>query len=332
MRKVFIFGNGLGMSISPDAYNLTSVMTDVWENGDLDNVQKGLISTCLPTGAERPTSEEQLATLQETVGACEVLLGVRDTGAGHWLSEQGRQFPDAVRRFSFLVARGMFLAKHPTGDNTGQSCSLPAEFLQPLVAQIQENQSHVATLNYDGLLSSALSDAGLFDNSNPKMLDGFTDSRFNRTNLFRKNNHGAWYLHLHGCPLFVDKGQSTIRKISPGSLVGKPGSPKRVGRHIVLTHFKHKPKIIDASEILGVYWEFLEMAIGESEEVLMFGYSGADAHLNRLISQVRGEKSIRVVEWLGAGNRTLRQAFWKEQLGGAVDLTLLEDVLTFRDW
>ena len=332
MPKIFIFGNGLGMSISPDAYNLTSVMSGVWENGDLDGGQKGLISTCLPSGAERPTSEEQLATLQDTVGACEVLLGVRDTGAGHWLSEQGRQFPDAVRRFAFLVARDMFIAKYPSGQNIGQRCVLPAEFLQPLVEHVQANQTHVATLNYDGLLSSALSDAGLFSGSNPDMLDGFVDSKFDRNNLFRKNKHGAWYLHLHGCPLFVDRGTSAIRKIAPRSLVVKPGSPKRVGKHIVLTHFKHKSKIIETSDILRIYWEFLEMAIDESQEVLMFGYSGNDVHLNRLISQVRGEKDVRVVEWLGAGNRTRRQAFWKEQLGGDVDLTLLEDVLTFRDW
>lgn len=332
MRKVFIFGNGLGMSISADAYNLTSVMSDVWDNGDLDDGQKGLISTCLPSGAQRPTSEEQLAILQDTVGACEVLLGARDTGAGHWLSEQGRQFPDAVRRFAFLVARGMFLAKHPSGQTIGQKCALPTHFLQPLVNHIRSNQTHIATLNYDGLLSSALSDAGLFDGPNPYMLDGFVESKFDRTNLFRKNKHGAWYLHLHGCPLFVDKGSSMIRKLSPGSLIGKPGSPKRVGKHIVLTHFKHKPKIIETSDVLRIYWEFLEMAIDESEEVLMFGYSGNDAHLNRLISQLRGEKNIRVVEWLGAGNRTRRQAFWKEQLGGNVNLALLEDVLSFGDW
>ncbi len=64
----------------------------------------------------------------------------------------------------------------------------------------------------------------------------------------------------------------------------------------------------------------------------MFGYSGNDAHLNWLMSQARGEKNIRVIEWLGAGNRTRRQAFWKEQLGGDVELTLLEDVMTFGDW
>lgn len=299
MRKVFIFGNGLGMSISADAYNLTSVMSEVWQNGDLDDGQKGLISTCLPSGAERPTSEEQLATLQDTVGACEVLLGVRDTGAGHWLSEQGRQFPDAVRRFAFLVARGTFLAKHPSGKSIGQRCALPAEFLQPLVDHIQSNQTHIATLNYDGLLSSALSDAGLFDGSNPDMLDGFVDSKFDRTYLFRKNKRGAWYLHLHGCPLFVDKGKSAIGKISPESLVGKPGSPKRVGKHIVLTHFKHKPKIIETSDILSIYWEFLEMAIDESEEVLMLGYSGNDAHLNRLISQVKGGGAFVLLSGLG---------------------------------
>lgn len=320
------------MSISADAYNLTSIMSDAWENGDLDDEQKGLISTCLPSGAERPTSEQQLATLQDTVGACEVLLGVRDTGSGHWLSEQGRQFPDAVRRFAFLVARGMFKAKHQSGDKIGRRCSLPNEFSEPLIDHIRTNQTHVATLNYDGLLSSALSQAGLFDGSDPAMLDGFVESKFDRTNLFRKNKDGAWYLHLHGCPLFVDRGKSIIRKISPRSLVGKPGRPMRVGKHIVLTHFKHKPKIIETSDILSIYWEFLEMAIDESEEVLMFGYSGNDAHLNRLISQVRGDKNIRVVEWLGAGNRARRHAFWKEQLAGDVDLTLLEDVLTFRDW
>ena len=77
-----------------------------------------------------------------------------------------------------------------------------------------------------------------------------------------------------------------------------------MGKHIVLTHFEHKPKIIETYDILSIYLEFLEMAIDESEEILMFGYSGNDAHLNRLISQVRGEKNIRVIERLGAGNRT----------------------------
>ena len=332
MRKVFIFGNGLGMSISPDSYNLTSVMSDVWENGDLDDGQKGLISTCLPNGSERPASEEQLATLQDTKGACEVLLGVRDTGAGHWLSERGRQFPEAVERFGFLVARGMYLAKHLGGENKGQKCELPADFLKPLVESIGVNQNHVATLNYDGLLASALNNAGLFGGDSPVMLDGFVGSKFDRTNLFRKKMQGAWYLHLHGSPLFVEKGHSTIRKLSPSSLVGKPGSPKRVGKHIVLTHFRHKPKIIETSEILRIYWEFLEMAIDESDEVLMFGYSGNDAHLNRLISQIRGEKCVRVVEWLGAGNQRTRMQFWKEQLGSEVELTLLEDVLSFTDW
>ena len=174
------------MSISPDAYNLTSAMSEVWENGGLDEIQKGLISTCLPDRANYPTSEEQLATLQDTVSACEVLLGIRDNGAGHWLSENGRRFPEAVNRFAFLVARSMYLAKHLSGDNKGHKCKLPEEFWRPLVEDIKANQNHVATLNYDGLLSGALNDAGLLGGANPTMLDGFVDSKFDRTNLFRK--------------------------------------------------------------------------------------------------------------------------------------------------
>jgi len=74
------------------------------------------------------------------------------------------------------------------------------------------------------------------------------------------------------------------------------------------------------------------MAIDESAEIIMFGYSGNDLHLNRLISQLRGGKSVKVVDWLGAGNKETRTEFWSDQLGGDVELYLLEDVLTFSEW
>ncbi|MEH6476269.1 MAG: SIR2 family protein [Sneathiella sp.] len=317
------------MAISPDAYNLSSVMSQVWDDDALALEQKALISACLPDGQSRPVLEEQLATLQDTVSACEVLLSVRDTGTGHWLSEKGQQFPDAVHKFAFLVARRMYLAQHVSGVNSGVRCALPDDFLGPLIEEIISSQSHVATLNYDGLLSSALSDAGVLGGDNPLLFDGFVDSKFDRTNLFRKKRFGAWYLHLHGGPLFVDRGKAKPYKLLEASL---SRNPKNVGRHIVLTHFTHKPKIIDHSELLSIYWEFLAMAVEESSEVVMFGYSGNDLHLNRLIAQLRGTKPIRVVDWLGAGNRTTRQKFWNEQFGVDVDLHLLEDVLTFKDW
>lgn len=332
MRKTFIFGNGLGMSIAPEAFNLHAAMSKVWDDGSLGGDQKQLIVACLPKNTEQPSSEDQLGTLQETVSACDVLLGVRETAEGHWLSPQGQKFPNAVRWFIFQVARHMYTAKHGVGESTGERCKLPDDFVEELARVVRESQSHVATLNYDGLLSAALERQGLLAEGSTALRDGFLDSKFDRTNLFRKKNIGGWYLHLHGCPLFVDRDKSKPAKITESTLLSNSKGLKNVGRHIVLTHFRHKPQVIDLSDILRTYWEFLARAIEESVEVLLFGYSGNDEHLNRLIAQIRGAKRVRVIEWLGAGHRDMRRGFWAQQLGGDVELLLLEDVLGFSDW
>jgi hypothetical protein len=121
------------------------------------------------------------------------------------------------------------------------------------------------------------------------------------------------------------------KKIAESTIM-KRGPPHQSGRHVVLTHFTQKQKIIASSELLSIYWEFLRMAIDESEEIVIFGYSGDDTHLNRIISQLRARKNVKVVDWLGSGNLTVRSQFWNKQLGGEVDLHLLEDVLTFSEW
>jgi hypothetical protein len=90
--------------------------------------------------------------------------------------------------------------------------------------------------------------------------------------------------------------------------------------------------MIEASEILQRCWQFLRRAIDESAEIVLFGYSGNDTHLNQLIAQKRSSKLVRVVEWLGAGFEDVRKPFWDEQLGGEVSLVLKEDILTFTDW
>jgi len=331
MRKLFIFGNGLGMAIAPDEFNLNAVMSSAWTSGQLTETQKKLMLACLPDGAKMPTSEEQLAKLQEIVAACEVLLGIPPTKIGHWLSQHGQDFPNAVQQFGFEVARRMFVAKHSHGENIGKRCCLPEDFASSLANRIIETQSHVATLNYDGLLSSAFGASNILHNDNT-LRDGFVDQKFDKRNMFRHKEKGGWYLHLHGCPLFVDRDKSRPHKLSPES-IEKPGRIiKNVGRHIVLTHVTHKKYIISASEILTTYWEFLKRALDESEEIMIFGYSGNDTHLNQLIAQKRGSKLVRVVEWLGAGFEDIRGPFWANQLGGEVNLILKEDVLTFRDW
>lgn len=331
MRKLFIFGNGLGMSLAPDAFNLTGVMSSVWSTDSLAESQKNLIRACLPEGNERPTSEEQLAKLQEIVGACDVLLDIRPTSEGHWLSSQGQSFPDAVHRFAFEVARNMFIAKYPSGDDIGKNCQLPEEFVASLVEAIKATQSHVATLNYDGLLSSSFESAGILG-AGKLLRDGFVDSKFDTTNLFRQKDKGSWYLHLHGCPLFVDREKSKPHKLAKSTLLKNTKGLKSVGRHIVLTHVAHKRSIIAASEILMTYWQFLKRALDECGEIVLFGYSGNDTHLNQMIAQKRANKLVRVVEWLGAGYEDVRKPFWEAQLGGVVDLLLREDVLAFNDW
>ena len=333
MRKALVFGNGLGMAVSPHAFDLRNVMTRVWRGTCLTNDQRRLMSACLPEGLTQPSSEDQLATLQEIVAACETLLTVRSNDDQHWLTEQGQQFPNAVYRFAFEVSKEMYTAKHAEGPKEGEACSLPAEFSSPLCDFVRTSQSHVATLNYDGLLLKSFRNAELFSGPLPSLRDGFVEGTFSRTNLFRETETGGWYMHLHGCPLFRSKGLEKFEKLSEITLNRNTSRLVNVGQHIVLTHAQQKPSVISGSALLETYWEFLRLAIDEASEVLVLGYSGNDNHLNRLIAQRAAEKPIRVIEWLGAGTAAIREPFWKTQLGGNnVTLVQKENVLLFTDW
>ncbi|WP_150525404.1 hypothetical protein [Roseibium sediminis] len=103
--------------------------------------------------------------------------------------------------------------------------------------------------------------------------------------------------------------------------------------HLVLTHVKHKRSIISSSKVLSAYWDHLTEALSESEEVILFGYSGLDAHLNDLLR--RFEKcSKRVIEWCGAtfpdGKES--EGFWKFELGEGVSIQQMDNILEFKDW
>lgn len=331
MRSLYIFGNGLGMALSSDAFNLPIVLKDVWDSDVLELDQKNLILACLPSDVKRPTSEEQLARLQDMVDACEILSTIRNTESGHWLSEQGLRFPSAIYRLNYSVARRMHVATSTGTSTKSARYKLPAHFVKPFADVIKRTSSHVATLNYDSLLASSLRDAGLFEGEDPILFDGFCNAVFDRKNLFRKNGFGGWYLHLHGSPAFTGKVGSKPRKISDQTIRNKK-IPSNSGRHLVLTHFSHKPRIIASSEILNIYWEFLKIAINESQRILLFGYSGNDIHLNRIISQARDDKVVSVVDWLGSGEASERQRFWDDQFGGRIELTLLEDIFNFSEW
>src|SRR5687768_9780166 len=104
--------------------------------------------------------------------------------------------------------------------------------------------------------------------------------------------------------------------------------------HIVLTHVRHKPSIIDSSHILSEYWKRLDRALEESENIVLFGYSGCDVHLNhRVIVNASVKKPVHVIEWGGSYDEGERGRFWNKELRNC-DVTVhsLENILEFQDW
>ena len=190
------------------------------------------------------------------------------------------------------------------------------------------NRAHVVTLNYDNLLYDPLCRRKILSGFDGVLIDGFK-GKFDPNNLVRfpdKVNKLGWFLHLHGSPLFVGD-----RKLGGA---GRAFLEAEEECHIVLTHVAHKLSVIESSEILSEYWERFDEALEESSEIIVFGYSGVDTHLNKVISNYGKDKLIGVVEWSGSGSNSDRLEFWKSKFSGCkfIHVTLCPDVLAFRDW
>lgn len=210
------------------------------------------------------------------------------------------------------------------------------EFVHDLVSFVYQSKSHVATLNYDDLLYAPFNEVHNIDGQqvrlcsgfNGTLLDGYTHgngfSSANMERLFNPENK-AWYMHLHGSPLFADNENGDAVKLTRHQLqVGD-----NAGRsHIVLTHGSLKPVVISSSKVLQMYWEHLDAAMAEVAEIVVFGYSGRDRHLNTRIRAKRGDANVRVVE---RTHEEDRQQFWNGRLG-PTELVQLDDVLLFDDW
>lgn len=329
-RKTILFGNGLGMALMPAVYNLDTVLKEVWNRNDLLTIaQKDLISQCLPQKSfeNRPSSEEDLDRLQQVLVACEVLNSIELNGSRHWLSSHGLEFPHAIHRFIHKVATAFYNAAEKT---SLIRCSLPASFTDPLCSFIRDSKSHIATLNYDSLLSDAFMKDGLMGDRKACLLDGTNRNLFKREYLFRtKSIEHGWFFHLHGSPLYYETANGQIRKLKPNLVENHDPKDKT---HLVLTHVKHKPSVIAASDILRTYWEFFARGIEESKEIIVFGYSGADSHLNKIICQTPQNITVKVIEWIGVGSKDNRQEFWDELLKKHVNLVQMEAPFEFNDW
>jgi hypothetical protein len=80
-----------------------------------------------------------------------------------------------------------------------------------LINFVSSTKSHVATLNYDKLLYEEFINAGICSGFSGQLVDGFTSSGFDSSNLVRLYGRNfGYYMHLHGSPLFKDIGGLTV--------------------------------------------------------------------------------------------------------------------------
>lgn len=322
-RKVLVFGNGLGMALSEQDFSIENSLDTVWHDDDLlSEPQRELIRACLPSNTElnRPSSEDDLDQLQRVLAACDQLNAVQLAGDNHWLTEHGQEFPSAIRKFVHKVACRFHQSE----------LRLPDAFVQPLCRFISETKSHVATLNYDDLLYQPMIDAGVLRGYSGNLIDGLTNTGFQRQNLHRLHpNSLGWYLHLHGSPLFFDGNNGRVMKM-PRNQLGHNQAMEST--HLVLTHVRHKPTIIGASTLLSAYWDYFERALAEAEEICVMGYSGFDSHLNLLLQRFAEEIPVRVIEWEGAAPDVNRLDYWRSKVGNVADLVRMESILEFDAW
>lgn len=317
-RTSLIFGNGLGMALNSDYFRLGAGLRTVWDGSDeFREEHKRLITSAIPglTATDYPESEDQLDRLQVAIVASEFLRGFESADV-RWLSDESRELPQAFKRFVHEVATYF----HESNE------TLPENFADGLSEFIKSTKSHVAVLNYDNLLYDALQNSGVLSGYNGALIDGFHRQGFAKENLDRRNIQSlGWYLHLHGSPLFV--GNRKLMRGERHFLVPNESS------HIVLTHVVHKPLIIASSKILSEYWVRFSKALRESRKLVLFGYSGADMHLNEVISSGAEGKEIHVFEWEGAGQLPERQAFWSKRFEGRqLHVHLVESLLEFDAW
>ncbi|SFU50085.1 SIR2-like domain-containing protein [Pseudoduganella namucuonensis] len=319
-RKLIIFSNGLGMALDPAHFSLNTALAEIWNREYfLTNEHKRLIERCIGRPGA-PVGEHELDQLHRAVTYCKALNQI-GAGQAHWLTADGQNFPEITAQYIHKVA-----TKLHNYDGV-----LPPDFEGPLLDFVKDTKSHVATLNYDKLLYTSFIANDVFGGYyNACLVDGMVATGFSASALERRyGNNFGYYLHLHGSPLFVNRGQQVV-KLARDDLTLEVNE---ASEHIVLTHVEHKPSVIAASLVLSTYWDYLRVALSEVDEVILFGYSGLDDHLNVLLRPYLSATQIRVVEWEGAGDQAGREAYWREKLGRPVnEVVRLGNVATFTDW
>ena len=353
-ESLFIFGNGLGRSINNEAYQLKPAMQAVWgnkENGLSDDhkttIQKSLALQDNNT-QDGPQEEGQLKTIQEVIFACELLQKIEDIRLPFEsdetqkiladITQEASELPDALRTYVRQVAI-QFL-----GTDKGK---LDAEFSKGLIYFINKRTKpvHIATTNYDDLLYEAFFadtrtvNYGLLDGCPRNDSGQFEFNRLETEISYKMSKkHRGWYLHLHGSPLYVDMDEN-VRKLTRGDFMD-PANHKLPG-HIVLTHHAFKRRIIEESPVLNAYWNIFCEKLSKSTNIILFGMSGEDDHINEAIrAYARKGATIRIVDWEGENptvqTRAEEEECWEKRLRkekfNKANLILLRNVQDFKDW
>jgi hypothetical protein len=338
-RKLIIIGNGLGMAISPSHFDLTKAMARVWDK--LDQSDKKILGSLKGIDAQNgPRSEEELISTQSALA---YLNNFRQTLGAEaldtWFTKDATKYPDILNKFIFKVADELF--KYSQGDADASNFS---RFRSDLERFLRRTKSHVATLNYDDLIYDHLVTTLTKNKDRPAVFcDGFKfDSGSNvgkyKPDIFVSYPHKIHYLHLHGSPLFATRDNEAV-KVKRSS---RDYSDISLPRHIVLANKVDKEKIIQRSEILKDYWENrLQHCIRAADEIILFGYSGEDDHLNEAIRKEFPEgKKISVVEWSRAkhfkssakSTEISPTDYWREAMGRKIHICRLPNILDFTDW
>ena len=323
MRKVVVFGNGIGRALSNDSFSLPEAIRRVCDNRDLISLDHlNLMREFLQKEPAEGIGEDDLDVLHRAIFACDFLASTA-RGEKEILTEDGVALPGVFGRFVHNVATELSLSDH----------KLPAKFSDSMAAFIRDTYSHVATLNYDQLLYKALIEHKLFNGYTGHLVDGLVDAGYEHENLeTRGANRFGLYLHLHGSPL-VYEDDDGIYKYSTSEL-DYAKRDEMVGRHLVLTNVKHKTLVIEQSRLLKSYWSWFAWTLQQpdTDGLIFFGLGAQDMHLLRTIqNHLSPDKPIQIVEW--RGERRDRRAFWEQKFPQfELKIYPLDNVLSFDGW
>ncbi|WP_417272261.1 hypothetical protein [Celeribacter halophilus] len=336
-KKLIVFGNGLGRALDNDYFNLESAMKHIWESDWLKPEEKALIATLDGFDAlNGPSGEEDLISAYGAQLSINLLKSCLEKGQLEgWMTSEGQSFSKVLEKYTYAVAYYFHLFKPDE-----QQQKIWAEFCCALIDHIAVEHSHIATLNYDTLLYDPFLNTKSSITGEPLCSDELKTTKlfdgFGNRGMFYPDRFG-WYLsyprgtymHLHGTPLFHydHEGRPQKRKRSALPL------PETVtsSHQIILGPSDLKRQLIRTHPVLKDYWEKrLPKCITDSEDIILFGYGGADPHLNELIKDKTDTKKKYVIEW--SGEKGDRKTFWEERLGPSCEVVPMVNILNFRLW